>query len=222
MLKSLFPRVEWGRVRAVGFDMDGTLYDEAEFIAQVYQPIADIIARSTGGRAEEIHGAMLRRWLEKGSSYPRIFDEALAAGGVTGAAAQEAVDQCLATFRGFSPSLTLAARVRTILDDAAGRYPLFLVSDGSAGLQQRKFAVLGLGQWFAPENTGFCAALGKGFDKPDVRILREIQVLRDRRAPGEVVFFGDREIDAGFAANAGFQFVLVRCMQAWEPPEPRD
>jgi FMN phosphatase YigB (HAD superfamily) len=212
MLKSLYPRVDWDRVRVVGFDMDGTLYDEAEFIAQVYRPIAAIIARSAGSPVESIHAALLRRWLEKGSSYNRIFDEALAARGVLDLAAQRAIDECLAAFRGFTPSLTLPARVQAILDAMIEKYPLFLVSDGSPGLQQRKFAALGLSRWFEAVNVGFCANLGAGFDKPDTRILGEIRVLREGSAPADVVFFGDRAIDARFAANAGFHFVRVQCM----------
>jgi FMN phosphatase YigB (HAD superfamily) len=212
MLKSLYPGVDWDRVRVVGIDMDGTLYDEAEFIAQVYRPIAAIIARFTGSAAEPIHAALLRRWLEKGSSYNRIFDEALAAGGVLDLAAQHAIDECLAAFRGFTPSLTLPARVPVILDAMIEKYPLFLVSDGSAALQQRKFAALGLGRWFEPANVGFSATHGAGYDKPDTRILRGIRVLHEASAPADVVFFGDREVDARFAASAGFDFVRVQCM----------
>lgn len=219
MLKSLYPRVDWDRVRVLGIDMDGTLYDEAEFIAQVYRPIADIIARSAGSPAEPIHAALLRRWLEKGSSYDRIFDEALAARGVLDLAAQHAIDECLAAFRGFTPSLTLPARVQAILDAMIEKYPLFLISDGSAALQRRKFAALGLGRWFEPANVGFCATLGAGFDKPDTRILGEIRVLHEGSAPADVVFFGDREVDARFAANAGFRFIRVQCMHALSASE---
>lgn len=220
MLKSLYPRVDWDRVRVVGIDMDGTLYDEAEFIAQVYRPIAAIIARSAGSPAEPIHAALLRRWLEKGSSYDRIFDEALAARGVIDLAARHAIDECLAAFRGFTPSLTLPARVRTILDAMIEQYPLFLISDGSVGLQQRKFAALGLGRWFEPANVGFSATHGAGYDKPDTRILGQIRVLHEGSAPADVVFFGDREVDARFAANAGFHFVRVHCMCRLAGGEP--
>ena len=212
MLKSLYPGVDWRRVRVVGVDMDGTLYDEAEFIDQVYRPVAAIIARVSGDPIERIRQSMLRRWLEKGSSYDRIFDEALATGGVPPEAARQAIDECLAAFRGFSPRLVLPARVAAILDAMSEKYPLFLISDGSAGLQQRKFAALALGRWFQPSNVGFCSTLGAGFGKPDTRILGEIGALREGVAPAEVVFFGDREIDARFAANAGFQYVHVHCM----------
>jgi FMN phosphatase YigB (HAD superfamily) len=214
MLKSLYPSVDWDRVRVVGFDLDGTLYDEAEFIAQVYRTIAAIIARSTGRPAEPIHAVLLRRWLEKGSSYDRIFGEALAASGVLDPAAGQAIDECVAAFRGFTPTLTLPARVQAILDAMIEKYPLFLISDGSAGLQQRKFAALGLGRWFEPANVGFSATRETGFAKPDTRILGEIRALRQGSAPAEVVFFGDREVDARFAASAGFHFVRVQCMYA--------
>lgn len=212
MLKSLYPRVDWDRVHVVGFDMDGTLYDEAEFIAQVYRAIAPIIARSAGSAAEPIHAALLRRWLEKGSSYDRIFDEALAARGVPDLVARHAIGECLAAFRGFTPTLTLPARVQAILDAMIEQYPLFLISDGSVDLQQRKFAALGLGRWFEPANVAFPAAQGAGFDKPDTRILGEIRALQQGSTPADVVFFGDREVDARFAANAGFHFERVQCM----------
>jgi FMN phosphatase YigB (HAD superfamily) len=211
MLRSSYPRVDWDRVRVVGFDLDGTLYDEAEFIAQVYRPIAAIIARAAGGAVDAVYPALLRRWHQMGSSYSQIFAEALAARGVEGPAAEAVIKECVATFRGFAPDLNLPSEVRTILDGMRGTYPLFLVSDGSVALQQRKFTALGLDRWFGAENVGFSATLGAGFDKPDTRVLSGIQVLLDH-PPGEVVFFGDRDNDERFAANAGFQFVRVRCM----------
>lgn len=193
--------------------MDGTLYDEAEFIVQAYRPIADIIAGASGGDAGWVYRFLVRRWIQKGSSYPRIFDEALTAGGVSPETAAAAIEACLAVFRGFDPVLTLPARTATILDAMRERYPLFLVSDGSPALQQRKVAALGLSRWFETADLGFCATLGAGFEKPDTRILREIQALRVAGAiAAEVVYFGDRSIDAQFAANAGFQYVQVHCM----------
>jgi FMN phosphatase YigB (HAD superfamily) len=212
MLKSLYPHIDWDPVRAVGFDMDGTLYDEAEFIAQAYRPIAAIIARCAACPIEAVYNAILCRWLEKGSSYNRIFDEALAARDVSAPVAEQAIQECLATYRSFSPTLTLPARVQTILN-AMSAYPMFLISDGSAGLQQRKFAALGLARWFASDNVGFSATCGPGFDKPHTRIVERIQVLRALPAGSEVVFFGDRSVDLRFAANAGWRFVAVKCMQ---------
>jgi FMN phosphatase YigB (HAD superfamily) len=155
---------------------------------------------------------MFRRWLQKGSSYPHIFDEALARAGVAGELAQGLLAECLAIFRGLRPSLTLPRRVQTILDVMRESYSLFLISDGAAALQRRKFDCLGLSRWFADDRVGFSGALEPRRDKPDVRVLASIGDFAAQLEPREVAFFGDRDVDAAFAANAGFQFVPVRCM----------
>jgi phosphoglycolate phosphatase-like HAD superfamily hydrolase len=212
MLKSLYPRVDWTAVRAVGFDMDGTLYDEGEFIAQAYRPIAQLIAQHSALLAQAVFEGMFRRWVEKGSSYPHIFAEALADAGVSGELAQRRVAECVAMFRGFQPTLTLPRRVQTILDVMHQSHLLFLISDGAAALQRRKFECLGLSRWFPDDRVGFSGALEPRRDKPDVRVLGSIAGFAGQLDPREVVFFGDRPCDAAFAANAGFQFVPVRCM----------
>ena len=59
MLKSLFPRINWDAVRIVGFDMDGTLYDEADFISQVYCDIAKLLAETGHAEPEILHTWMM-------------------------------------------------------------------------------------------------------------------------------------------------------------------
>jgi FMN phosphatase YigB (HAD superfamily) len=213
MLRSLYPDVDWDAVRIVGLDLDGTLYDEADFIAQVYEPIAAILSDATGVERESLYPRLLRRWLEKGSSYDRIFREALDDAGVGEAVARDAVAKCVDAFRSFSPSLTLPTRARTILDALYEMFPLFLVSDGSAGLQQRKFEALGLQRWFEPRNVAISGRHGAEYCKPGIRMLSEIALLRGAESFAHVVYFGDRDIDAQFAEQAGFQFVQVACMR---------
>lgn len=213
MLKSLYPRIDWGIVRVVGFDMDGTLYDEADFIRQVYRPIAEVLSGITGVQPQEMHASLFGRWVEKGSSYNRIYEEALAGAGIEGVKATDAVAACLDVFRGFTPILALSEGIRSILTASARDFPLFLVSDGSCNLQRRKFAALGLEQWFQPRNVGITGCLGSGFSKPDTRIIERIEALAGIESSRQVVYFGDRDPDEQFAAAAGFQFVKVRCMQ---------
>lgn len=212
MLKSLYPRVDWGSVRIVGCDMDGTLYDEADFIAQVYRPIADILASVARVDPKGLYSWMFLRWLEKGSCYPKIFSEAIAGCGLSGNDADKVVARCLQVFRNHEPQLSLAPRVQAILDALQTEHPMFLISDGSAGLQKRKFESLGLAHWFAPSDVGISGCYGPEFCKPDTRILGKVKVLEAVCAPSQVLFFGDRGVDAQFASNAGFQFVHVACM----------
>jgi phosphoglycolate phosphatase-like HAD superfamily hydrolase len=212
MLKSLYPRVDWDTVRIVGCDMDGTLYDEADFIAQVYRAIANLLAATGDAKAEILHAWMVQRWLEKGSSYPHIFYEATTEAGTPREDVAKTVVLCLELFRNYQPVLTLGPRVKIILDALCVKYPLFLVSDGSARLQQRKFDALELGRWFDSVNVGISGYHGPEFSKPSIKIINKIKVLEKPCLPQQILFFGDRPVDAEFAANAGFQFVQVACM----------
>ena len=48
MLKYLYPQINWNNINYVGFDLDGTLYDEADFIAQAYIKISNYLSQETG------------------------------------------------------------------------------------------------------------------------------------------------------------------------------
>jgi FMN phosphatase YigB (HAD superfamily) len=212
MLKYLYPRVDWETVRIAGCDMDGTLYDEADFISQVYSTIANMLSATDNAKAEVLHSWMFERWLEKGSSYPHIFYEATIEAGIPREDVAKTVVLCLELFRNYQPVLTLSPRVKAILEALRARYPLFLISDGSARLQQRKFDALGLVHWFDSVNVGISGYHGPDFCKPSMKIINKISVLEAPSLPQQVLFFGDRAVDAEFAANAGFQFVQVACM----------
>lgn len=214
MLKSLYPLIDWDAVDIVGFDMDGALYDEAEFIAQVYRPIADALAAATFDEPREVYVQMLKRWLEKGSSYPRIFSEVIGDGSLSEHQVEDLVSQCLQIFRNYEPKLTIPARTRSVLDVLNARYPLFMITDGSERLQKRKFAALGLSKWFSDANVAVSDVYGADFCKPGIKMLTKIRALEGGYLPNRVVFFGDRAADAEFAANAGFQFVPVMSMQS--------
>lgn len=211
MLKSLFPQIDWDSIAVVGFDMDGTLYDETDFIAQVYHPIAARITAACGGMEEETKAWMLTRWREKGSSYNRIFDEAIRRLGKD--ASDDLIRECVGIFRAFQPTLKLPEAIRSILNEMQPRYGLFLVSDGSDRLQRAKFQSLGLAQWIAPENVAISGTYGAEFQKPSTRMIPHVALLNGGPYPSQVVYFGDRDCDQEFAANAGFSFVKVKCMK---------
>ena len=158
----------------------------------------------------EIYNEILARWREKGSSYNRIFEEALSKRGVSDTGATAAA--CVEIFRSFQPRLTLPERARALLEECAAAYALFLISDGSERLQWAKFDSLGLDRWIRRENVAISGTLGRDFQKPDVRMLSHIPLLDQPHAAGQIVFFGDRECDRLFAENAGFLFVPVAAM----------
>jgi putative hydrolase of the HAD superfamily len=209
MPKYLFPQVNWEDIRAVGFDLDGTLYDECEFIVQVYKPIAKLLGEACEVAAEMVYEPMLRRWLKKGSSYNRIFDEIMIRHGVPEERRQVLIKECLSLYRNFEPQLILPERVRILLDDCHKRYELFLITDGTSFLQKKKIAALGLSRWFRQGRVFISGDYGPEFQKPATIILEKIDVLQTVKRR-QVVFFGDRSQDERFAANAGFQFIKVQ------------
>ncbi|EJL22891.1 HAD family hydrolase [Brevibacillus sp. BC25] len=213
MLKSLFPSVDWDIVEIVGFDMDGTLYDEFNFMIQVYRPIAKRIARSTKSTEQEIYNQLLQRWMEKGSSYNKIFDEILTRHDVVESERETTINECLRIFRKHTPILTLSDRVSFFLDYVQNKYGLFLITDGGVQLQKAKFHSLGLSSWFEEENVGFTGLYGSEYSKPSPLITKKIKILEGITNSKQVVFFGDREVDRKFAEVLGFQFVQTYCLQ---------
>jgi FMN phosphatase YigB (HAD superfamily) len=206
MLSALYPDVRWEQIRCVGFDLDGTLYDEYEFIDQAYEAVllnsVDLLEDKAGA------GVWMRnRWLEKGSSYPKIFGEAFARFGKPDRNPDAFVQRALQAFRNFHPRLTLPARNQRLLDELRGRYRLFLVSDGNPQLQRRKFDALGLARFFDADDCMFTGAQGPGWEKPSVRSLEKLSL--GQFAPEEIVFFGDRERDRAYAAAAQLSYVHV-------------
>jgi FMN phosphatase YigB (HAD superfamily) len=213
MLKFLHKELDWETVKAVGFDLDGTLYDEYEFIAQVYRPIAMKLIEATGDDFESMYSCLLQRWLEKGSSYNRLFDEVLIEARVPVTKRSQLIASCLSEFRNFQPQLCLPARVAKILDWASTRFPLFLVTDGSEKLQQAKIDTLGLIHWIRRDNISISGCIRRGIGKPDVRMSLPVKILQDTDVqPRNVIYFGDRDVDAAFATNCGYQFVQVKLM----------
>ena len=212
MLKSLYPRVTWDQIEAVGFDLDGTLYDELDFILQVYSPIAALLANVTKQWQHEIYWWMVNRWLEKGSSYNRIFQEVLDSKDVDGETTNKTIEECLDIYRNFQPKLSLTNRVRILLDNFKNKYPLFLITDGNSALQRAKFKALGLEKWFDHSNVVISGDYGTEYQKPSAFMASQTEILQNV-SPYRIIYFGDRQKDALFASNVGFRFIPVKVMQ---------
>lgn len=207
MKKFLSDTIPWEQIKAIGFDLDGTLYDEFSFISQVYSQIAqEFILEQT--ELEEVLSHMLNRWLEKGSSYPHIFDETLDFLKKNTQEKKELVNQALLIFRNFTPNLTLSPRIRHILKVLSKEFELFLVTDGNSILQRNKLRALGIEEYFLESNIFISGDYGKDTGKPSLFSLENIQILKEHKfSPNQIVFIGDRKVDKDYARNAGFYFI---------------
>ena len=209
MLSVLFPTVDWQSIDCVGFDLDGTLYDELDFISQAYK---EIVEDSYNGDtcADAVFTHMISRWMEKGSSYSKIFDETYDLYGVGGISKAEFIEKALEIFRNVEPSICLPVRSEVILQFCCDRVPIFLVSDGNPKLQRRKFEALGLDRFFREDYVVFTGEIGGGCEKPNPTAMDRLAIST---TPNRVVFFGDRNTDKQFCANVGCQFIEVYNMQ---------
>ena len=208
MLSVLYPDIDWSHIESVGFDMDGTLYDEFEFITQIYRKI--IMENSKFFSIENqtaILEFMTERWLQKGSSYNKIFEETFTRYATHSISSQKNfIDKALKIFRTCTPDILLPKRNRAILSHIKKKsYNMFLITDGNPFLQSQKLCSLGLDTIF-DNNIFVTRKFGSEYEKPSIKILKHINIPS---RPDKVVYFGDREVDKLFAENAGFIFLKV-------------
>ena len=213
MLKYLYPNINWSSVESVGFDLDGTLYDESQFIAEVYQPISEIFSTACSKPQHIIYSALMRRWYEVGSSYPKIFEEVLKWGGISTEESNFLINSALEIFRSFSPKISLSGFVEEILDECFDKYNLFVVTDGREGLQLRKVESLGLYRWIPKSNIFVTTALPDGLPKPSAKGVGYINEQLGYKIQDNSIFFGDRLVDKIYARNVGMQFISVSVMR---------
>lgn len=205
MLNALFPEIPWDRIRCVGFDLDGTLYDEFAFIGQVYRAILQDSAPLFGDAGQAL-AYMLDRWLEKGSSYSRIFDETFRRFGLDQRQLETFIARALKIFRHFQPELTLPERNRHLLEFFKRNFDTFVISDGAPALQRNKFRALALDAFFAENRILFTGDLGQDFYKPNTEAFVHLGL---NYTADEVVYFGDRSIDEEFCRRLGIHFQRV-------------
>ena len=195
MKKFLFSDL-YRNTKVIGFDLDGTLYDEFDFIKQVYEEII-VRLNPTFEISSHLLNFMLERWLEKGSSYPNIFKEAQRRFGLK----QDFENFSLSIFRNFFPQLKLSERVKFVLNKIKeDKKETFLLTDGKEALQYRKIQALGLEVYFQT------IIVTENIPKPNIKNSEKIlkTVLWD---VNEIVYIGDRDIDKEFAVKCGFHFI---------------
>jgi len=212
MLNALYPGIDWARVRAIGLDLDGTLYDEFDLIAQAYRPIAAMLASTLHAKEQQVYNRLVARWLEMGSSYPHIFSEVILELGIESETVFRIEDECVRMFRDVDPVLTLSPRVVFLLEWLYGRYPLFLLTDGQTELQRRKVRRLGLSRWFSESALVITGSLDPPLCKPSPNLAKYLPFGLTAGALSDVVYFGDRDVDAMWAKTMGCTFVRVRQM----------
>ena len=202
MKNVLFSNISWEKVKYIGFDMDGTLYDEYEFVIQPYKKISKLFFND-----KQVFFFLSNRWLEKGSSYNKIFGEAYKNFNEKlkdSISEEDFINQCLDIYRNFEPKLKLSQRTISLLDLFKLEDEIVLISDGNQNLQKKKFYALKLDNFFKMENVIFTGINPEKYSKPKTNSLELLPNIIEN-----AVFFGDRIVDEQFAKNSNMQFQKV-------------
>ncbi len=199
-----------GDIKCVGFDLDGTLYDEKEFIQQAYQSIAQFLSINSIKNKRQIYDYMLGLWTEKGSSYSGLFQDAIDFSEIS--VSKATVSKCVELYRVAPFSIHLGDSASELFDYCVGhKYRLFMITDGNENLQQRKISSLGVTRYIEKENIVITGSMGKPFYKPSTAGLEKISFVK-RYRPEELIYIGDRDVDKQFSTNAGMHFIKAKNM----------
>lgn len=211
-MRSFIHRIKELNPRVVGFDIDGTLYDEFDFVSQSYKNVAAVMSKLLDVDRRKVYEDLCAEWLQFGSSV-NIFQNV--AQKYVDLFPEESVQACIRSYREGFFELQLTRRTEYILNYLKNeRYLLFLVTDGNSELQRKKINSLGLTKWFVKENIAVSGDYGRKYQKPSPYMASRIEALMS--SSSEVVYVGDREVDRSFAHSCGFEFIQVSNMIIWE------
>jgi putative hydrolase of the HAD superfamily len=202
-------------VRAVLFDLDDTLFEQATWLRGAWSAVA--VAGATEGVDPNTLRAALLRVCAEGSHRGDIIDRALARIGRT----DVAVAPLLAAFRAHAPARLLPyPGVLAALDRLQGQVQIGLVSDGDPAIQRSKLRALGIERCF--DIVVFGDELGREHRKPSPVGLLTALVGLAIDANG-AVYVGDRpDTDVAAANAAGMRAIRVRSGEyAHRPDAPQ-
>ncbi len=170
---------------AVLFDLDDTLYPEADFVLGGYRAVAERVWRDHG---VDIEPALRRRFLS--GSRGDHFSPALLQTGLP--VDEDYVRELVALYRGHTPSLRPYLDARILDNLAAAGIRLGLVSDGLHQVQEAKLDALGLRDRFSA--VVFSDAIeGRATWKPSPRPF--VECLRLLRVTPEAAWYvGDNPL----------------------------
>jgi putative hydrolase of the HAD superfamily len=163
-------------------DLDDTLYDESSYVRSGFTAVAPLLADRVGGDPEAVADRLYLLAVEHGRG--DTFDRLLTEHGIDDPVL---VAACVDAYRTHSPRLQLFPGVQDLLS-AWAVSPLYLVTDGDPGVQQRKIEALGIAHFF----TGIYRTwqFGREAGKPAVTCFA---MIRDREgcAWSDLVYIAD-------------------------------
>lgn len=127
-------------IRALILDLDGTLYDERDYVLSGFRVVAEEIARLADADAAALFDVMVTELHEHGRG--KVFDKALTQAGLD--VGRDRVAALVTLYREHRPDIALWPGVADTLAALRGDYRFALVTDGLSLMQRRKVEALGV------------------------------------------------------------------------------
>jgi putative hydrolase of the HAD superfamily len=198
------------RLRAIIFDLDDTLYAEADYIASGYRTVCSILAERGFKVTVDEMFAFFRE------SRDHVFDLAASHHQFP----REWVSELVEAYRSHTPTLTLEHETRSVLELLRQDYKIGILTDGWKNVQQTKIDALQVHQYC--DTVIIADEFGRDYWKPNPAILR-ICCERLGVSTAETLFVGDNpERDLACAHAAQMACVRIRRGNGYFRSAPSD
>jgi len=173
------------RLRAIGFDLDNTLYDQAQHMRSFFRVAAKHVALHRNESASVIEATFVDVWMRRTSYYSKLFDEVLE---ILGGIDKDMVGDLVSLYHQHRAELTLFDGVSDMLNRLRDRLSLFMITDGNPQMQRAKVESLRLSASF--DELIFTGTFGKEWSKPALHSYVRV-LLRFGGEPADYLYVGD-------------------------------
>lgn len=171
-------------IKAIFFDLDNTLYDQALYFSSGFTAISEYLSRQYSLLGDEVFSRLLDLLKTKGSMYTNLFDDLLENLNMHD---KEIVNILIYLFHNAPVTdLSLYGDAEDVLPRLSQKYLLGLITNGNSGMQRRKVAALNLNRLLKIQV--YTADIG--FPKPNPQGY-EYAVSMAGIKPSEGVYVGD-------------------------------
>jgi putative hydrolase of the HAD superfamily len=181
-------------IRWIVFDLDDTLYLEAEYVRSGFAACGEWLQEQLGVNGFSEHAWALHGAGERGN----IFDHALSHLRPLANDNAALVQRLVGIYRAHRPAITLEAEVVEVLDHLSRDHRLAIISDGFLVAQRLKVEALKLSRWCDP--VIFTDLWGRDAWKPNPRAFTEF-CTRVECLPSESMYVGDNPTKDFIAPN---------------------
>ena len=191
-------------LKALGFDLDNTLYDQSDHITAFIKYEAKWLSEMAAVAPEVAEQVFLKKWHELTSYHSNLFDEVLKDLNIHN---HGYVKDMVHQYHKFRTELNLSPNTKQILQKLASQYQLFIITDGNFEMQKQKVNALRITEYFSL--IIYTGQYGSEWKKPStIPFCNAIKSLG--RKPFECAYIGDNPLsDFKGARKTGLTTIRV-------------